>query len=161
MRLGILHEGSQSILYLDLDETLIHTVFNLQQPEIDAHEYVKVKAGYTFARPGLYDFLSKAQSKGYTLVLITHGTRDYAHEVLEKLIIDMYFSKVYTREDVIEMTQRAMFDFGKTKLPDGTLIDNEMPMTKVSLIDGPKLRIKSWNYKDKADTELMNMLSNL
>jgi len=146
MKLFELHETT--VVYLDLDETLIHT----SQYGPIADEYVEVSAGFTSPRPHMFDFLDSLKASGYNINLMTYGTRTYASEVLDKLGIRKYFNQVLAREDILEI-----YETNKSALPSGTLVDNEMPFHKVNLVYGKKIKVSSWTGQAD-DRELLRVL---
>lgn len=77
-------DAGKLTVVLDLDETLVHSVFEHDPLAIEKMETSGLANFWTQKRPYLDDFLSEA-SKKYELIVYTAGSEDYAKVVLNFL----------------------------------------------------------------------------
>lgn len=140
-------------IYLDLDETLIHSIWGGQSRNPNRNR-IKVDLGdgdiyYTFKRPSADRIIQECRNIAPTTIL-TAGTRDYALKI-NSIMFDFPESNIIGRED---FTFETYVGYGKETLsygiktnPETTiLIDNESPSYKWSLLKMESLGISKDNY---------------
>lgn len=94
--------ASKPLLFVDLDETLVHSKPSSMKDEdfpaegiesLELHNYI------TVLRPGVRGFLDSLMAIG-DLFLCTAASRSYATEILEGFGLGAYFKDIYSRENV-------------------------------------------------------------
>jgi len=123
-------------LALDLDQTLIHAqelpLINrhsrkakiYEQHELYLCKYVENdKIYFIYYRPGLFQFLAKANKK-YNIYLYTYGAKEYAYHIAEHICNKMkcmLFSKIYTRDDFTNLKKKL---FGCSDESNTVIVDD-------------------------------------
>lgn len=94
--------ASRPLLFVDLDETLVHSKPASMKDEdfpaegtesMESHNYI------TVLRPGVRGFLDSLSLLG-DVYLCTAASRSYATEILENFGLGAYFKDIYSREHV-------------------------------------------------------------
>lgn len=88
-------------IFVDLDETLIHTYDGFETPTKDAQS-VFFSDGSEFktsVRMGAGEFLSKLREKG-DVFMLTVATKEYAQKMNEKFKFGFTENEIYSREDI-------------------------------------------------------------
>ena len=141
---------TNKVLILDLDETLIHSIINMEKQyftEWDSEKgtiySTKDKQQLFYARPGLTNFLRFANER-FEVVLYTAGGETYVYKILDE--IDprrRYFDHILTREHCRIVYTGLGDDIGFTK---GLERLNRNPANIIIVDD----RISNWvgNYKN-------------
>lgn len=157
----------QSLLILDLDETLIHTVVNKPSKydfEIDTGN------GYYFVtkRPFLSQFLKYTQ-ENFDLAVWTASGKSYASSVLKNIGIDSNkLDFFYTQENCTIKFNHDTYDYYGVKTL--SKIRSKFNLNRVLIIDdieltavnnyGNLIHIKSFTG-DNTDNELLKLISYL
>jgi RNA polymerase II subunit A small phosphatase-like protein len=148
----------KKLLVLDMDETLLHTVFDEEEvlPSApDAKVFLpndKITIP-VFLRPGVQDFLKKVSSE-YEVLVWTAGTRCYAEPVLNRLDPNGYITTRLYRDSCTEQEDGSY-------VKDLSLLNR--PLSEVIIVDNnpdsfafhPDNGIQCSDfYFDKCDTDL-------
>lgn len=157
-------------LFLDLDETLIHTEHFLEKnenrydktflmPFINSQGEKEEEKMGVYIRPGVYDFLDWVKNY-FKLVIFTAAQKSYAEKVLEVTELSKYFEFVYAREYSISVKGFAVKDLSifnsKYEKLNSLIVDNNIFSFANSLSQG--VLISSF-YDDKTDEEFGELRS--
>jgi len=89
-------EKYEKLLVLDLDETLVHTTFNICK---ETNPDFSISDGYiVYLRPNVQKFLDFCFSHYEEVMIWTAGTYDYALEVINKFYDSTKFVKIWDRK---------------------------------------------------------------
>lgn len=158
-------DRSKKILFLDLDETLVHSDFQLEYDNHDAEVIInpdgtECKLKLIF-RPYLHDFLKYCKEK-FNVILFTAGLKDYADPIVEVIDPnDEYFDMRLYRDSCIEFNNIFIKDLSILNtfgLKDMIIIDNCIYSFALNLRNG--VLITSF-YNSDQDKELLNVLNYL
>ena len=146
-------DKKKKVLFLDLDETLVHT--NFKEGELK-----DLKLSDICQRPYL-DYFLKETSKWYNLVVFTASFRDYAEKILNVFDPSSHYIKnVLARENCTEITKHFIKDFNivansHVKKEDIIMLDNRVISYGYNMMQGvPILPF----YDDPEDTELRDIV---
>lgn len=146
-------QRNKKILFLDLDETLVHT--NFKEGELKDLKLSEIKQ-----RPYL-DYFLKETSKWYNLVIFTAGFREYAEKVLNLFDpASRYIQNVLARENCIEYSKHFIKDFqivanSHVRREDIVMLDNRVISFGYNMTQGiPILPF----YDSQEDTELRDVV---
>jgi Dullard-like phosphatase family protein len=144
------------LLFLDLDETLIHTAF------LEGDQKVR----FVFTQPVVYyrphlDYFLKEMVKKFNLVLFTASFREYAEKILNKIDSESkYIQNVLARENCTKYQNNCIKDFRivankNISREDMLILDNKVISFAYNLYQGiPILPYTN----DERDTELLNIV---
>lgn len=101
-------------IYVDLDETLVHSIkrSHVEEEELqrlydESNGHAIVMSDYiTFLRPGAEEFLQSISSMG-TLYLCTAASKSYAAEILEEFGLTSYFDDIFARDAIHGRAKRS------------------------------------------------------
>lgn len=159
-------DRSKKILYLDLDETLIHSDINNQFDVCDAQISIPVDENNEaqlnlMIRPYLTEFLEFC-SKNFNVVLFTAGIESYADAILAHIDpMDQYFHLRLYRDSCFEFRNFFIKDLGILEtfgLKDMIILDNCIFSFAKNLKNG--ILISSY-YNNQEDKELLNVIDYL
>ena len=159
-------DKNKKILFLDLDETLIHSDLNNQFNNWDAQIIVPVDEESSaelniLIRPYLKEFLEFA-SKNFNVVLFTAGIESYANSIIGYLDpMEEYFHLRLYRESCFQFNNFFIKDLGILEgfdLKDMIIIDNCVYSFALNLNNG--ILIPSY-YNDPEDRELLGAIDYL
>ena len=149
------------ILFLDLDETLVHSSFSpLPSYDVKLHITYKdrVYPVYVNIRPHVGSFLSKMSSL-YHIYIFTASIAEYADKVIDYIDKDGVVEKRFYREHCTYHKGIYVKDIRKyidshVDISDVVIVDNN----PVSFLFNPSsgVAIKTW-HSDKGDTELLKV----
>ena len=164
---NINNTNNKKTLILDLDETLVHSLFepektnnNIIKPDIYLKIFFnnKFQEIFVYKRPYLDIFL-KEMRKIYDIYVFTASIEKYAKPLLDKLDKDNLIIKKFYRESCLLSEGKFIKDLNSLnlniKLKDIIIIDNNPFSYKFNKNNG--IPIKSWHF-DKADTELIKII---
>ena len=164
---NINNKNNKKTLILDLDETLVHSLFepektnnNIIKPDIYLKIFFnnKFQEIFVYKRPYLDIFL-KEMRKIYDIYVFTASIEKYAKPLLDKLDKDNLIIKKFYRESCLLSEGKFIKDLNSLnlniKLKDIIIIDNNPFSYKFNKNNG--IPIKSWHF-DKADTELIKII---
>lgn len=105
---------SKPSIYIDLDETLVHSIerSHIEEDELqklyeESNGHAIVMSDYiTFLRPGAEDFLISVGAMG-TLYLCTAASASYATEILNEFGLSSYFSDIFARDAIHGRPKRS------------------------------------------------------
>ena len=143
------------ILFLDLDETLIHTTFAGEEQKVSDRHQPSVNY-----RPYLDLFLEE-MSKYYNLVLFTASYREYAEKLLNKIDKNSEFIlNVLARENCTKYNNNFIKDFRivlnkNFAREDMVMLDNKVISFAYNMHQG--IPILPY-YDDDTDTELRDII---
>ena len=148
-------------LILDLDETLVHSGFNMfpghpDQIIITVSIENKIHNVYVLVRPGAEEFLEK-MSKLYEVVIFTASLSKYAGPLLDKLDKKKFCSYRLFREHCTIINNGFVKDLKKLgrDMKDVIIIDNNPVSYSLNVENG--FPIKSW-LDDINDRELIKII---
>jgi Dullard-like phosphatase family protein len=159
-------DRTKKILFLDLDETLIHSDLNNQFKEWDAQVTVAVDENTNaqlnlLIRPHLSEFLEFC-SKNFNVILFTAGIESYADSILghidpleEYFHMRLYRDSCYNFKNFFIKDLSILETFG---LKDMIILDNCVFSFAKNLKNG--ILIPSY-YHDPEDKELLNVMEYL
>ena len=160
-------KNNKKILILDLDETLVHSLFqpekadnNIIKPDIYLKIFFnnKFQEIFVYKRPYL-DLFLKEMKKIYNIYVFTASIEKYAKPLLDKLDKNNLIIKKFYRENCLLSEGKYIKDLNSLnlniKLKDVIIIDNNPFSYKFNKNNG--IPIKSWHY-DKSDTELIKII---
>jgi len=159
-------DPKKKILFLDLDETLIHSDLNNAYEYWDDQIFIPYDDNITakfniLYRPYLNQFLEFA-SKNFNVVLFTAGVKSYADAILFKIDPrNEYFHLKLYRESCFQYKNFFIKDLSileKFELKDMILVDNCLFSFARNLKNG--VLVTSF-YNDSNDEELLNLLTYL
>lgn len=106
-------------IFVDLDETLIHTFDFYEEPTKDAVDVeVAEMKGKVTLRKGALEFLKRLRERG-DVYMLTAAMTDYANVMNEKFGFGFAPNDIYAREDVAAgQLDPSAFDEGKVYLFD-------------------------------------------
>lgn len=148
-------DPDKRILFLDLDETLIHTTFSGEEQKVNALHQPLVNY-----RPYLDLFLEE-MSKYYNLVLFTASYREYAEKLLNKIDKNSeHILNVLARENCTKYNNNFIKDFRivlnkNFAREDMLMLDNKVISFAYNMHQG--IPILPY-YDDDADTELRDII---
>lgn len=116
------------IVFVDLDETLIHTIVLESESEQTIQSLANdgyfvqrfIKPHLTKLRPFAHEFLREL-TKRHSIYMFTNGNDFYANAILEYFNLKQYFKKVYAKQN----SHMIVSDFGTSF--DFKLIDDATP----------------------------------
>lgn len=157
----------KKILFLDLDETLIHSDINHEYDFYDAQVRITMEGAITdckfniIIRPYVKEFLNFAKER-FNIILFTAGIKEYADQIIEKIdpLNEFFVMRLY-RESCIEYKNFFIKDLGILAtfgLKDMIILDNCIFSFAKNLKNG--VLISSF-YNDKEDCELLNVMEYL
>lgn len=159
-------DRSKKVLFLDLDETLIHSDFENEYQFYDAEilipvdDQTKCKLNILI-RPYVQEFLQFAQSK-FNVVLFTAGVKDYADSIInfldpskEIFKLRLYRDSCFEFKNFFIKDLRILEGFESKNL---ILVDNCIFSLASNLSNG--IVISSY-YRDSEDKELLNLMDYL
>lgn len=145
-RLWIEEKSKRNIVFLDMDETLVHhmqfhwldakkidkTPYNLH-PKIV--KYDKDKKEFIFPRPDVNIFLDKIKDFA-EIYILSHNTIDYLKGVIKKLKWEHYFRGIYsTRElDFSELNKKLDLESSSWVLVDNLPVDSPEVSNKMRIL---------------------------
>lgn len=159
-------DRSKKILFLDLDETLIHSDFNNKFDYWDAQIQIEVEEGSTaklniLIRPYLTEFLEFVSQK-FNVVLFTAGLESYAEAIIEYIDpMEQYFHLKLFRDSCLEFKNFFIKDLSILStfgLKDMIIVDNCVFSFARNLKNG--ILVTSY-YNDTLDEELLNLMNYL
>ena len=158
---------TKKTLILDLDETLVHSLFqpektnnNIIEPDIYLKIFFnnKYQEIFVYKRPFL-DFFLKEMKKDYNIYVFTASIEKYAKPLLDKLDKNNLIQKKFYRESCLLSEGKYIKDLNSLKLnlelKDVIIIDNNPFSYKFNKNNG--IPIKSWHW-DKSDAELIKII---
>lgn len=157
-----LFDRSKKILFLDLDETLVHTDITQEYENYDIEINIPVEDGeYTvnvFIRPFTFEFLKFAKER-FNIVLYTAGMKEYVDPIIKCIDpLEEFFQLRLYRDSCIELKNFFIKDLGilaTFELKDMIILDNCIFSFALNLKNG--ILISSF-YNDKQDSELLNVM---
>lgn len=114
-------------LYIDLDETLIHSIVN-PSPKRTKVELSNGEKFYTFLRPKALDMLKDLRNISSGVKILTSATREYAYAMNDIFGLEFIRDHIYAREDC--WVEECIPYYGRDLLATKTSFD-----TKGILID--------------------------
>lgn len=157
----------KKILFVDLDETLIHSDINHEFDFYDAQIRITMEGAIAeckfniIIRPYTKEFLTFAKER-FNVILFTAGIKEYADQIIEKIDpMNEYFVMRLYRESCIEFQNFFIKDLGILAtfgLKDMIILDNCIYSFARNLKNG--ILISSF-YSDKEDCELLNVMEYL
>lgn len=154
-------DKNKKTLILDLDETLVHSGFNMfpgrpDQIIITVPLDNKLHNIYVLFRPGAEEFLEK-MSKLYEVVIFTASLSKYAGPLLDKLDKNKFCSYRLFREHCTVINNGFVKDLKKLgrDMKDVIIIDNNPVSYSLNVENG--FPIKSW-IDDVNDRELIKII---
>lgn len=159
-------DRKKKILFLDLDETLIHSDFSNKFEYWDAQIQIEVEEGSTaklniLIRPYLTEFLEFV-SKKFNVVLFTAGLESYAEAIIQYIDpMDEYFHLKLFRDSCLEFKNFFIKDLSILStfgLKDMIIVDNCVFSFARNLKNG--ILVTSY-YNDTNDEELLNLMTYL
>ena len=125
-------KAKKLILILDLDHTLLHASQFCSKEDLSQHEDIyeifltigiRKQVHYVKARPGLTQFLEEIAPK-FEMYVYTHGTREYALEVLRHLDPKRKFvaDRVLTRSDKQHYSKKLSKDLTNLFPADDSMV---------------------------------------
>eukprot|EP00347_Sterkiella_histriomuscorum_P005428 403356654 len=145
-------------LVLDLDETLIHYIESINDPDL-MNPIGESQIGTFLIRPGAQEFL-REMSQYYELVIFTAGMQDYADWVLDQLDPHRYISYRLYRQHTQSNGQCHIKDLSRTgrDLSKTLIVDNVAENFQMQPENG--IFIKTWtdDPSDNALEELAPLL---
>ena len=167
MNYKITTKNNKKTLILDLDETLVHSLFqpekadnNIIKPDIYLKIFFnnKFQEIFVYKRPYLDIFLKEMRSI-YNIYVFTASIEKYAKPLLDKLDKNNLILKKFYRESCLLSEGKFIKDLNSLnlniKLKDVIIIDNNPFSYKFNKNNG--IPIKSWHF-DKSDTELIKII---
>ena len=161
------YNNNKKTLILDLDETLVHSLFKPEQVNnniINPDIYLKIffnnkyQEIFVYKRPFLDIFL-KEMNKLYNIYVFTASIELYAKPLLDKLDKNNLIKKKFYRESCIFSEGKFIKNLNSLnlnlKLNDVIIIDNNPFSFKFNKNNG--IPIKSWHF-DKSDAELIKII---
>ena len=161
------YNNNKKTLILDLDETLVHSLFkpeqvnnNIIKPDIYLKIFFnnKYQEIFVYKRPFLDIFL-KEMNKLYNIYVFTASIELYAKPLLDKLDKNNLIKKKFYRESCIFSEGKFIKNLNSLnlnlKLNDVIIIDNNPFSFKFNKNNG--IPIKSWHF-DKSDAELIKII---
>lgn len=158
-------DKKKKILFVDLDETLIHSDLEQKYENYDVQIEIQVddssSAFNLLIRPYCKEFLEYAH-KQFNVVLYTAGLKDYADQVISQIDPeDQYFAVKLYREDCIcfnDFFIKNMEIFKGFSLKDVIILDNCIFSFALHISNG--ILISSF-YADKEDDDLLKVIEYL
>ena len=161
------YNNNKKTLILDLDETLVHSLFKPEQVNnniINPDIYLKIffnnkyQEIFVYKRPFLDIFL-KEMNKLFNIYVFTASIELYAKPLLDKLDKNNLIKKKFYRESCIFSEGKFIKNLNSLnlnlKLNDVIIIDNNPFSFKFNKNNG--IPIKSWHF-DKSDAELIKII---
>ena len=162
--------NNKKTLILDLDETLVHSLFkqeksnnlnnNIMKPDIYLKIFFnnKIQEIFVYKRPYLDIFL-KEMNKIYNIYVFTASIEKYAKPLLKKLDKNNFIIKKFYRESCLLSEGKFIKNLNSLnlniKMKDIIIIDNNPFSFKFNKNNG--IPIKSWHF-DKSDSELIKII---
>ena len=162
--------NNKKTLILDLDETLVHSLFkqeksnnlnnNFMKPDIYLKIFFnnKIQEIFVYKRPYLDIFL-KEMNKIYNIYVFTASIEKYAKPLLKKLDKNNFIIKKFYRESCLLSEGKFIKNLNSLnlniKMKDIIIIDNNPFSFKFNKNNG--IPIKSWHF-DKSDSELIKII---
>lgn len=158
-------DRTKKLLFLDLDETLIHSDIQHEFDNHDAEISFAVDESECkvnmFLRPFTYKFLKFAKEK-FNIILFTAGIKEYADPIIKYIDpLDEYFDMRLYRNSCIEFNNIFIKDLSILRtfgLKDMIIIDNCIFSFAINLRNG--VLIPSY-LNDREDRELLNVIDYL
>ncbi|KAM7264873.1 hypothetical protein ACFE04_002556 [Oxalis oulophora] len=147
-------------IFLDLDETLVHSTADpppkrydfVVKPKIDG----EMMTFYVLKRPGLDEFLEELSSR-YELIVFTAGLREYATLVLDRIDVKGVISHRLYRDSCSQVEGKFVKDLSETGRDlDKVVIVDDNP-NSYSLQEKNAVPIKPF-ISDMRDKELSNLI---
>jgi hypothetical protein len=166
---NLIHSEKIKNIFVDLDETLIHTnLTNGDMPnEIPEEQVTLGKETYQVSlRPGARELLFKLRELGHVFML-TRATHDYA------IAMDKHFNLAFSEDRIYSRKDVQLFRYKELHLPKGKcyLIDDLSQINnyeKVALINqlGPTYYIRVnpfYGFKEEAltNTDINNIIGSI
>jgi len=148
-------EGEQrKTLILDLDETLVHSSFILNDKAVFR---LKIKAGdktsllYILFRPYVREFLKKV-AQLFEVVIFTASQKNYADFIIDKLDIDNCISHRLYRDHCVSIKKRYVKNLSLIgrNLKNVIIVDNSPLAYKFNVENG--IPIETWTGKEDDDS---------
>ena len=160
-------DNNKKTLILDLDETLVHSLFEPEKmnniaikPDIHLKIFFnnKYQEIFVYKRPFLDIFL-KEMHKIFNIYVFTASIEKYAKPLLEKLDKNKLIIKKFYRESCLLSEGKFIKNLNSLnlnlKLKDIIIVDNNPFSFKFNKNNG--IPIKSWHF-DKSDCELIKII---
>ena len=156
-------ESNKKILFLDLDETLIRSVYGTKKAE---NNFVVDGIEFNFVVRPFCQYFLKKMSNLFDIYIFTAGTKEYAHPIIEYLNKDITAIKGILHRGHCLKTKNGVYikDLRIIKgkgIEEMVLVDNNIKSFSFQLENGIPVQSFYGNAKDRILLKLASFLKKL